>query len=136
MASLRKKGKVWYYRYSDADGVQRERKGCSDKRETEGMAAAAEAEAAKVRGGYIDAKAPAYLTHEGRPLVEHLDDFRSMLTAKGGSWNHARTSRSRAAKVLDLAKTRRISDQSLSRITGALVPSQVVFVGLIRETVS
>ena len=28
MASFRKKGKVWYYRFVDAKGVKRERKGC------------------------------------------------------------------------------------------------------------
>jgi hypothetical protein len=42
MASLGKRGKVWYYRYTDAAGVKREEKGCSDKRETEGMAREAE----------------------------------------------------------------------------------------------
>ena len=44
MASLRKKGKTWYYRYTDADGVARELPGCSDKRETEAMLADALAE--------------------------------------------------------------------------------------------
>src|SRR4051812_30660909 len=49
MASLRKRGRVWFYRYVDADGVQREHKGCPDRRETEAMAAAVEAEASKVK---------------------------------------------------------------------------------------
>ena len=31
MASFRKHGKVWYYRFTDADGIKRERKGCSDR---------------------------------------------------------------------------------------------------------
>ncbi len=38
MASLRKRGKTWYYIYSDADGARRERKGCSDRRVTEDLA--------------------------------------------------------------------------------------------------
>jgi hypothetical protein len=38
VASFRKKGKNWYYRFSDSDGRQRERKGCTDRRETEAMA--------------------------------------------------------------------------------------------------
>ena len=36
MASLRKRGRVWYYRYTDADGIRRERKGFTDRRETSG----------------------------------------------------------------------------------------------------
>jgi hypothetical protein len=35
MASFRKHGKVWYYRFTDADGKKWERKGCSDRRVTE-----------------------------------------------------------------------------------------------------
>ena len=79
------------------------------------MAAAAEAEAAKIRGGYIDAKAPAYLTHEARPLAEHLDDFKAMLLAKGG-WPEPRPNvRDPSRRVIELAKARRISDLSLSK---------------------
>ena len=68
MASFRKIGRNWFYRFVNADGVQRERKGCSDRRETEGMAAAAEAEAAKIRCGYIDPKAPSPQAARGPAL--------------------------------------------------------------------
>ena len=64
MASFRKVGKNWHYRFIDADGKQVGRKGCPDKRETEGMAAAAEAEAANIKHGFIDPKARAYRDHE------------------------------------------------------------------------
>jgi hypothetical protein len=84
MTSLRKRGRVWYYRFTDADGVRREIKGCPDRRETEAMLAVAEAETAKIRAGYIDPRAPAYLAHEARPLIDHLEDFRATLLAKGG----------------------------------------------------
>jgi hypothetical protein len=40
MASFRKRGKVWFYRFIDASGVQVERKGATDRRVTEGLAAA------------------------------------------------------------------------------------------------
>jgi hypothetical protein len=52
MASLRRRGKVWYYRFTDADGIKREVKGCPDKRVTEEMARAAESEAAKVKAAW------------------------------------------------------------------------------------
>jgi hypothetical protein len=79
MASFRKIGRNWFYRFIDAGGVQRERKGCPDRRETEGMAAAAEAEAAKIRCGYIDPKDRGYRDHEARPIGDHLDDFQTAL---------------------------------------------------------
>ena len=56
MASFRKHGKVWYYRFVDGDGFKRERKGCTDRRATEDMARAAESKAAKIRDGTADPK--------------------------------------------------------------------------------
>jgi hypothetical protein len=53
MASFRKKGRVWYFRFVDADGVKRERPGCPDRRETENLARRAETEAAKIRSEEI-----------------------------------------------------------------------------------
>jgi hypothetical protein len=38
MASLRKRGKVGYYRFVDSDGTKCEVKGCSDKWATEELA--------------------------------------------------------------------------------------------------
>jgi hypothetical protein len=108
MASLRNRGGVWHYRYVDADGVQHERKGCPDRRVTEAMAAAAEAEVSKVRAGLIDPKAVGFRTHEGRLLSDHLDDFQALVT------------RNRASKVLTLAKAKRVSDLSLSKAQVAL----------------
>ena len=67
MASYRKRGRLWYYRYVDADGVRHERKGCSDRRETEAMAAAAEAKAARVRSGLSDLKAERLAAAERTP---------------------------------------------------------------------
>ncbi len=134
MASLRKRGKVYYFRFTDSDGIKRERKACSDKRESEGMAAAAEAEAAKIRGGYIDPKAPRYLAHEGRPLTEHVNDFKTMLLAKGGTRRHAEVSASRATRIIELAKARRISDLSLSKTLDALAVLRAE--GLAAETLN
>src|SRR3954447_22582868 len=115
MASLRKRGRVWYYRVVDADGVQHERKGCPDRRETEAMAAAAAAEASKVKAGLIDPKALKFREHDARPLVDHLADFRAALLAKGGSDDHAKKTANRAERALALAAARRVSDLSLSK---------------------
>jgi len=120
VSSVRKRGRVWYYRFVDADGVRQERKGCPDRRETESMAAGAAAEAAKVRAGLIDPKALGFRAHEARTLADHLADFQSALLAKGGTRKHALVTRNRADRVLTLARARRVSDLSLSKALEAL----------------
>src|SRR4051794_19048437 len=120
MASFRKKGKVWYYRYVDAEGVKRERRGCPDRRVTEEMARAAETEAAKVRDHLIDPKAEAYRRHEARPLAEHLSEWRAGMLAKGRKVKHANLYHTRVAQLLSLAKAVRLSDLQSSRIQRAL----------------
>jgi len=120
MASLRKRGKVWYYRWVDGDGVKREAAGCSDRRATEEMARTAEAEAAKIRSGTIDPRDLAYAAHERRTLADHLADFRKSLEDKGSSTKHASVTANRAGRVLTLAKARRIADLSPSKTLDAL----------------
>src|SRR3954451_1421513 len=120
MASLRKRGKVWYYRFVDAEGAKRERRGCPDRRATEEMARAAESEAAKVRAGLIDPKQAAYQRHEVRPLADHLDDWHTYLIGKGSTRQHALLSRNRVRRLIDLAGVLRISDLAPSKIQAAL----------------
>ena len=88
MASIRKRGKVWCYAFIGGDGIRRERAGCSDKRETERMASAAEAEAAKVRAGFVDARDLALKDHAKAPLAQHLRDWEASMTAKGLTPRH------------------------------------------------
>jgi integrase len=120
MASLRKRGRTWYYRFVDSDGVRHERKGCPDRRETEAMAAAAELEASKIKAGLIDPKALGFRDHEARKLADHLTDFHAYLIGKGATPNHANLTRNRVARLHNLARARRVSDLSPSRIQSAL----------------
>lgn len=100
MASFRKKSKVWYYRFVDADGVKRERKGCPDRRATEDMARAAETEAAQRRAGLIDPKHAALLDHEGRPLADHLADWQADMVARGSTPAHATLAAERMRRLV------------------------------------
>ena len=120
MASFRQKGKFWYYRYTNEVGKKCERKGHWDLVTTKGMAAAVETEVSKIRSGYIDAKAAACTRHDSRPLTEHLEDFKAALEAKGGSKRHPKVTCSRAKKILDLAKVKRISQLSNSIVMAAV----------------
>src|SRR5271157_2162071 len=113
MASLRKRGRVWYYRYSVADGVKHEVKGCSDRRVTEELARAAESEAAKIKAGVIDLNELAYLAQGARPLAEHLEEFESYLRTVG-SRKHAMVKANRARRVIALAGDEKIRYLTLS----------------------
>src|SRR5262245_24897276 len=110
MASLRKRGRVWYYRFVDADGVKREERGWPDRRATEEMARAAEAEAAKTRAGLIDPKDIAYRRHAAEPLARHLDEFESDIRARGDTPHHARQHSDRARRVAALACGGRLAE--------------------------
>ena len=121
MASFRKNGRSWFYRFIDENGTQRERKGCPDRRETERMAAAAEAEAHNIRRGFVDPKARSLRDNEARPLTGHLDDFQAHLTDKGTPGRkHPAITRRRVEKVLALASIRKVSELSVSKVQGAL----------------
>jgi site-specific recombinase XerC len=120
MASLRKHGANWYFRYIGPDGKQRERKGCSDRRATEQMAAAAEAESGKIKSGYITGQEAAARAAEKIDLTEHLDAYHRHLMAKGRTARHANLTRNRARRVIDLAKAKRINDLTPTRIQAAL----------------
>ena len=104
MASVRKHGKVWYYRFTDAEGVKRERKGCPDKRETERLAVEAEAEVARIKAGLADPKAIGYRRHEARPLADHLADWRRDMLARGKTAKHTDLYCERAGKLAAMVK--------------------------------
>ena len=120
MASLRKRGKVWYYRVVQADGTRPEIKGCSDRRETERMAAAAETEAAKIKAGLIDAKALAHRDHAKAPIASHVDAFRQHLEAKGSKPKHVALTIQQATRILSLAGVERLADLDAGRVQAAL----------------
>jgi integrase len=120
MASLRKRGRCWYYRVVDADGVRHERRGCPDRRVTEGLAAAAEAEVARIRCGLSDPKAARLAAAERKPILTHLDDFNAALASKGGKPKHVRQTRLYAARVIHLAAVVSVSGLTSSAVMASL----------------
>jgi integrase len=112
MSSLRKRGKVWYYRYVDADGIKREVKGCSDKRATKELARAAEAEAARVRAGLVDP----FANHRNRPINEHIEDYLGFLRAKGDTLKHVNLTETRLRAVLKGCGVARSGDLNAAHV--------------------
>ncbi len=99
MASFRKHGKVWYYRFTDADGIKRETKGCTDRRATEELARDAETEAAKIKAGE-DPRNIAYRQHAAKPLADHLAAWNRDMVAKGKTAKHADQSLDRVRRLV------------------------------------
>jgi integrase len=110
MASLRKRGKNWYYIYSDADGVRREHKGCSDKRETEDLARKAESEAAKIRAGLVNRNELAQRDHQARSLSDHFSAYVEHLESKGASSKHVELSTGRARRIVAIILGAKLAD--------------------------
>ena len=107
---FRKRGRVWYYRYVDADGYQHERKGCPDRRETEAMASSLESEASKVKARLIDPRELRFRDHEARPLGDHLADWRQDMAARVKTSKHAELYEERAGKLAAVVRGVRLAD--------------------------
>jgi len=132
MASIyrRKKGGTFYITYQVRPGQRKTVKGCKDRAATEALARKLEADAMLRREGVIDTRADQYAKAEARPLVDrdaggkvaggHLADHHAALLAKGVTRDHADLVRTRANKVLKLAKAERVSHLSPSAVQGAI----------------
>jgi len=97
MASFRKRGANWYYRYVSADGRQIEVKGCPNLRATQDLAREAEEKAAKERRtGETDRFEP----HRRRPLVEHVNEYLAFLRSKGNTVKHVDLTETRLLAVI------------------------------------
>jgi site-specific recombinase XerD len=120
MASFRKRGKVWYYRFVDAEGVKRERKGSSDRRVTEELARNVESEVAKIKAGLINPKALRVAEANRQPIQHHVDAFVASMTQAGDKPKHVNNTRLVVNRVLSLAKIERLSDLTPSAIVSAI----------------
>jgi hypothetical protein len=120
MADFRKRGRNWYFKFTDGDGRRVERRGCPNRRATEEMARDAETEAAWIRAGLTDPKAERLAAAERRAIKDHLAEFAAALDAKGGDPKHVRQTRTYASRILDSAAIRAISDLAPSAVMAAL----------------
>ena len=120
MARLTKRGKIWHFRFVDADGKRVSRKGCSDRRVTEQMASRAEPEATQIRAGLIDPRERTYAEQDRRPLADHVREWHAFLVDQNLTTNHASLTRNRVSRLVELAKAARPSDLSPSRVQAAL----------------
>ena len=103
MASFRKRGRNWYYRYVNADGEKLEEKGCPDRRATEEIARGKESDVARIRAG-LDPKELDYRSHVALPLSDHVAAWKASVEAKGATEKHVELFTKRAKRVIALLK--------------------------------
>jgi integrase len=120
MASFRKHGKNWYFRFVDGDGVRRERKGCPDRRVTEDMARDAETRAARIRAGLSDPKAERMAREARRPIEEHIGEFITAMEVARRNVQHIAQTRSSIVRLCGLARVERLADLTPSGMAAAL----------------
>jgi integrase len=117
---LTKRGKVWHFHYTTADGRRTSKRLSSDKRVAEQLARQIEDEQDRIRGGWIDERDVAYREQAARPLGDHVDDWHAFLLGKGDTQEHADTALARVSKLIALAGADRLTDLSLGRLQAAL----------------
>jgi site-specific recombinase XerD len=103
---VKRKSRTWHIRYYTPDGVRHRVKGYRDKKATENKAAELERRGIRVDAGLVD---PAE-EHARRPLVEHADDFRRYLSAKGNTAEYVGRTLFRLRAVLDGCRFIKIAD--------------------------
>jgi hypothetical protein len=94
---VKKQSLRWYIKYRDADGIERRVRAFKDKIASQQLAAKLEKEAELAGSGVIDR----YKEHRKRPLVEHLEDFRQSLLARGNTEKHANLTAHQIRRILD-----------------------------------
>ena len=104
----------------DQNGRRRKMTGATDKGVSQRIANDLENKVALRKAGLIDTKDEAYRDHEAKPLASHLDDFEAAMAGNGGNKKYPTLTTHRIARVLALAKVKRISELSLSKIKGAI----------------
>ncbi len=99
-----KKSLHWTIQYTDAHGNCRQRKGYTDKQESQRLAHRLE-EAGKLRrDGLIDLTAEDLANQGKRPILQHLDEFLGIIRSKGRTEKHVKLTESRISAILAEAK--------------------------------
>ena len=83
MASLRKKGKVWYVRVRDESGRQRQVKAGPDKSVAQSIKRDLEGKIQRVKAGTLDPREAGCLDAERIPITQHMEEYVRGLEAKG-----------------------------------------------------
>ncbi len=120
MASLRKKGKVWYVRVRDESGRQREVKAGPDKSVASQMKRDLESKTQRIKAGVLDPREADAMDAERTPIAQHVADYIQDLEAKGACLQHLRNIEKRLGWFLEESRISRLSQLRPSLAVSAL----------------
>jgi hypothetical protein len=120
MASLRKRGRVWYVRVRDECGRQREVKARPDKSVANQMAIKLESRRCQMKAGVLDPRETDAMDAERIGITQHVADYIQNLEAKGVCAQHVRNLEKRLGWFLEETKIGRLSQLRPSLAVSAL----------------
>jgi integrase len=116
---VRKRGKNYSYQWWE-NGKRREKTLGSDLSHARKVARKLAGQLVEIKAGTADPREARWAESELTPLVNHVQDWHRYLIGRGVTQEHADTSALRVRRLIDLAKTQRISGLSLSVAQDAL----------------
>jgi integrase len=118
MASYRKRGRHWTYRFVDENGKPREVKGHYDLTTTKGMARRAEERVADIRAGKLLAEPPPAPPEPG--VRERLDAYAAYLRSIERDPKHVLQTTRYASRTCDIAEIVKVGDLTADKVLSAL----------------
>jgi len=120
MASLCKKGRMWYVRLRDETGRERSIKAGPDKSVANQMKRDLESKVQRIKAGVLDPREADALDAERVPIAQHVSEYIGNLEAKGASALHVENVRKRLDWFLKETKITRLSQLRPSLADAAL----------------
>jgi hypothetical protein len=115
MASLRKRGKIWYVRVRDESGRQREVKAGPDKSIANQMKRDLESKTQRIKAGVLDPREADAMEAERIPITKHVADYIQNPEARGACPGHLENVRKRLDWLLAETAITRLSQLPESR---------------------
>lgn len=113
-----RKRQAWYICYKDHDGRKRTKKGFTDKKETELLAAKLELDAMRRREGLIDPEEEKQAERRKAPLHDHLEDFEKSLVRTTGK--HVKLTMTRVRRIIEEAEMTSPADIDIESVEAVL----------------
>lgn len=118
--SIRKRGKNYYYSWTDANGKRREAVGCPDKRVTEEMQRKARSDAAQAKAGLVDPRMQRVADANRQDIAEHIDVFVKGMKAKNLNAQHVQQTEYCCRRVVELGRIRDLAGVTNSAVLKAV----------------
>ena len=120
MASVYKRGHIWYASFKNADGLWDTQAACTDKTASQQIANRLETDAMLRREGLIDTREDELAQAKRLPIETHLIDFEKGIASRRGNTAYAAQTRQRVERMAALAAIKTIAELIPDRVNAAI----------------